>query len=166
VAIKLTNFLEFEPFLVLRKKMQATDLGGFEIFNPQYHLTGVERSELERNGLILPRHQIAYLLDFTLAYKNSRVMVLDERYYHLSYCNEFPDTSQLFVTTDHKLEPHLSVCPHCLARLHYKGYDPLKARKEAYSRQVEDLFNIDEFWHQYPIYPVSEKRDIRRYVEE
>lgn len=164
MPIELQDFTEFEPFNRLREKMQATELGFFEIFNPLYHLTGNERSDLERLGVTLPRQQLMHLLDFTLVYKNSRVIVLENKRFHVAFCSEFPIQESYLVSTN-VIEPNSAgVCEHCLTRLHYKGYEPLKARKEAYSLQVLEEFKLQQFWVQFPTYPVSEKRDIRKQI--
>jgi hypothetical protein len=165
MAVKLMDYLEFEPFNSMREKMEASELGFFEIFNPLYHLTGIERSELEREGMALPPHQLSYLLDFTLVYKNTRVAVLDAHCFHVAFCTSFPEQDTLNITTDSQLSNASSVCDACLARLHYKGYEPLKARKEAYSAQVLSSFSLTQFWKEFPIYPVSEKRDIRKTIK-
>ena len=164
MSIELPDFLDFEPFNELREKMQATELGFFEIFNPLHHLTGIERSDLDRVGVTLARQQLTYLLDFTLVYKNSRVIVADARRFHVAYCSDFPLQETLVASTSIVDAEVLNVCEHCLARLHYKGYEPLKARKEAYSLQVLDQFQLSQFWAQFPLYPISEKRDIRKYI--
>lgn len=164
MSIELPDFLDFEPFNNLRREMQATELGFFEIFNPLHHLTGIERSDLEREGVTLSRQQLTYLLDFTLVYKNSRVIVADNKRYHVAYCSDFPVQETLVVSTSIVDAEAANVCEHCLARLHYKGYEPLKARKEAYSLQVLEAFTLSQFWAQFPVYPISEKRDIRKYI--
>jgi hypothetical protein len=164
MPIELQDFTKFEPFNTLREKMQATELGFFEIFNPLHHLTGNERSDLERIGISLPRQQLMHLLDFTLVYKNSRIIMLDDKRFHVAFCSVFPIQESYLVSTA-LIEPNVvRVCEHCLTRLHYKGYDPLKARKEAYSLQVLEEFQLSQFWAQFPTYPVSEKRDIRKQI--
>ncbi|MFQ3231669.1 MAG: hypothetical protein ACI9DO_003059, partial [Reinekea sp.] len=121
MAIELQDFTKFEPFNALREKMQATELGFFEIFNPQFHLTGNERSDLERIGVSLPRALLMHLLDFTLVYKNSRVIVMQDNRFHVAYCSEFPVQTDYLVSTNFIGSSELRVCEHCLTRLHYKG---------------------------------------------
>ncbi|MFM1895209.1 MAG: hypothetical protein RLZZ385_283 [Pseudomonadota bacterium] len=73
--MRLPDFTEFHPFNELRRRMGAAELGYFELFDPNVHLTGHERSELERVGLLLTLAKLRVLPDRTLAIKNSRVLL-------------------------------------------------------------------------------------------
>jgi len=107
--MELPDFTEFVPFNQLRESIGTTELGYFELFDPQRHLTGAERSELERVGFMttigqlestvlnqVPQKEpqkeqiIATLPDKTLAYKNSRVIayIPDANWYRLH--REYP----------------------------------------------------------------------------
>ncbi len=159
----LTDFLDFEPFNQLRTKMNANSLGDFELFDPHWHLTGIERSQLERDGITASASQLHMLLDFTLVFKNSRVLVIDKHYYHVACCD------RLFIQAEYQIATSLRsmqlgkvICPDCLQRLNYDGYDRTKARREAYSEKVLDSFQLSAFWKHYPMYPVSEKKEMRK----
>ena len=143
--------------------MQTDELGYFELFDPVFHLTGIERSQLSREGLNISASQLSTLLDFTLVFKNSRVCVEDELCYHVASCSSLPKLPnyQIFTSISAVAE-HKLVCKSCLQTLQYKGYDELKARKEAYSRQVFERFSLQAFWHEHTLYPVSERRDMRK----
>jgi hypothetical protein len=102
MAMKLQDFIKFEPFNELRQKVGTTKLGYFELFDPIFHLTGLERSELELNGRLLTLEHVKTLPDKTLAIKNSRVLVYypDENWYrdkrefptyHLAYCSQLDE---------------------------------------------------------------------------
>lgn len=88
--MELPDFTEFAPFNGLREKMEATELGYFELFDPAVHLTGNERSELENGGILRRLDEVKFLPDNTLAIKNSRVLLYnpDENYYRSH--REFP----------------------------------------------------------------------------
>ena len=88
--MKLPDFTRFEPFNDLRRRIGTDELGYFELFDPQLHLTGSERSELERVGLLLTLGQVKQLPDRTLSIKNSRVLVYDpdESWYRIH--REYP----------------------------------------------------------------------------
>jgi hypothetical protein len=164
--MKLPDFIEFEPFNRLRAEMNTEELGYFELFDPSFHLTGGERSELERHGLTVEADLISQLLDFTLVYKNTRVCLLDDHTYHIAACKSITDNPQYRIATSVKaIDKALPVCRGCLQLLQYKGYDEVKARKEAYSRQVFEQFKLKGFWSQYHLYPVSEKRDMRKPIQ-
>ena len=103
--MKLLDFTEFEPFNKLRQKVGATKLGYFELFDPEFHLTGSERSELELSGRLLTIDEVKILPDKTLAIKNSRVLVYypDENWYrdkrefptyHVAYCSQLDELAK------------------------------------------------------------------------
>ena len=159
----LPDFTEFEPFNSLRAQMGTDRLGFFALFDPTLHLTGIERSELAHQGLTLSRREVRCLLDFTLVYKNSRLIVLEGQRYHLAVWPDLPVSDILHISTSLiAFGGAASVCPACLQTLQYQGYDAQKARKESYSRQVLEDFSLDQFWTSFHLYPVSEKRDIRK----
>jgi hypothetical protein len=82
--MKIIDFIEFNPFNSLREKMGTPDLGYFELFDQAIHLTGLERSKLSSNGILLTLVQLKTLPDKTLALKNSRVLVYhpNETWFH------------------------------------------------------------------------------------
>ncbi|MFT4674801.1 MAG: hypothetical protein ACI9PX_000948 [Reinekea sp.] len=161
--MSLPDFTEFDPFNSLRAQMGTDRLGFFELFDPAFHLTGIERSELAHGGLTVSRHEVRSLLDFTLVYKNSRLIVLDGQCFHLAECPNLPRSENLHISSSlAPLDGAGSVCSTCLQKLQYQGYDAHKARKESYSREVLDRFSLDQFWTDFHLYPVSEKRDIRK----
>lgn len=159
--MKLDDFLEFEPFNQLRAAMGTDQLGYFELFDPKLHLTGEERSQLERLGLSLPSHQVGRLLDHTLCYKNSRVVLVAQGCYHLSHCEVLQANEEVTIATSMQpLSPVLSVCPACLQLLGYQGYDAHKARKEGYNARVLADFSLSQFWREYPPYPIKRDREL------
>ncbi len=165
--MNLPDFSEFGPFIELRRKMSADKLGHFELFDPRYHLTGIERSELEQIGLVVKSEALKRLLDFTLVFKNSRVILNDRQIFHISYCELFPRQSEYHIFTSAAgLPPGSQVCESCLQRLQFRGYDAHKARKEAYSKQVFVNFSLSDFWKRFPKYPISENREIRKNLAE
>ncbi|WP_320825303.1 hypothetical protein [Reinekea sp.] len=161
--MSLPDFTEFDPFNSLRARMGTDRLGFFELFEPTLHLTGIERSDLDQQGLSVARSDLRSLLDFTLVYKNSRVLIADGHNYHLAECDAMPLSEPLHIATSlAALAGASRVCQACLQKLQYQGYDAQKARKEGYSRQVLDSFSLTRFWSEFHKYPISEKRDIRK----
>jgi len=161
--MSLPDFSQFVPFNRLRARMGTDQLGFFELFEPALHLTGIERSDLDQQGLSVARSELRSLLDFTLVYKNSRVLIADGRRYHLAECAEMAISESLRIGTSlAALAGASKVCQTCLQKLQYQGYDAQKARKEGYSRQVLDNFNLTQFWSEFHKYPISEKRDLRK----
>lgn len=166
--MNLPDFTIFEPFNDLRRKIGTDHLGYFELFDPVVHLTGQERSELARTGLQVQSSALNRLLDFTLVYKNSRVILHDAERYHLCVCARFPhkQTGYAVATSEVVFSGTPRVCRDCLQTLHFNGFDATKARKEAYSEQVWERFELRDFWTVYTQYPVSEKRDKRRSLDD
>lgn len=158
--MELYDFLEFEPFNQMREQMGTDQLGQFELFDPERHLTGEERSVLARQGLELPRSLLGRLLDHCLCYKNSRVAIVEDGVLHLSHCDQFPDRDRYRAGTSARaFESSPVVCAACLQMLNYKGYDRHKARKEYYNRQVVERFSLDAFWSDYGLYPLNRDRE-------
>ena len=96
--MRFADFLEYEPFLQLREKMCAERLGSFELFDCENHLTSKEKTLLGTDGLIAPIKKVRVLKDSTLAYKNSRVLMVGAGKknevglgykYHFSDCQDF-----------------------------------------------------------------------------
>ena len=159
--MELEDFLAFEPFNQLRAAMGTDQFGYFELFDPNIHLTGEERSQLDRQGLTLPSHQVGRLLDHTLCYKNSRVVLVGRGCYHLSHCESLQAGEEVTIATSlQPLNPVLSVCPACLQLLGYQGYDAQKARKEGYNARVLADFALPHFWREYPPYPIKRDREL------
>lgn len=159
--MNLIDFLEFEPFNEMRAKMGTDQLGQFELFDPEIHLTGDERSLLARQGLTLPRERIGRLLDFTLSYKNSRIALIEQQRLHLAQCPELPDADRVVVATSLRpFDPVPRVCAACLQHLTFRGYDESKARKERYNANVLENFSLEQFWKDYPPYPLNRDREL------
>lgn len=170
--MELPDFLEFAEFNRLRERMGAEQLGAFEFFDPRLHLTADERMALEA-GIETGWAALRCMHDYTLAYKNSRVLVelqvpgTDPQapVYHLAYCRilqnwrrERPQQRLMLGTR----QPQASawpkrVCPDCLQQLQFQGYDAARTRHRHYSERVLEEFDLIEFFQRYPIYPLPSK---------
>ena len=165
--MKLPDFKEFEPFKQLRLTMGARKAGHFELFNPEKHLTGRERSELDQLGKQLPLHRLKRYADTTLGLKNTRLAVYltEADNYHLAQCpatQEWASNHTVWVSTRRtrnfplgKEHTSRQVCADCLQLLNYKGFDLQKNRKIAYSKNLINTFSREEFFHVYTLYPVQ-----------
>jgi len=168
--VKLPDFLEFDAFNRLRETMGAEELGRFEFFDPRLHLTADERERLAE-GLVLGWPALRCLQDYTLAYKNSRVLLwVDETgqswaapVYHLAYCRSLrllrqqrPEQRVTVATRLPTPDPWpWQVCPECLQQLQFHGYDAARGRHRDYSERVREAFDLADFWRQYPSYPLK-----------
>ncbi len=166
--MKLPDFTEFEPFVALRLAMGARKRGHFELFDPEQHLTGRERSELDREGRRLPWNRLRRLADATWAYKNTRLVVYlaEAADYHLAQCpvtQQWEPGKEVWVSTRRSgalplgvaSDSNKHVCAQCLQQLGYKGFDLNRNRKIAYSKQLLKTFSREDFFKTYPLYPVQ-----------
>ncbi|MHA7881546.1 MAG: hypothetical protein ACX931_17290 [Saccharospirillum sp.] len=164
--MKLQDFAVFDPFNRLREKMGTDQFGYFELFDPERHLTGDERSSLAHTGVVVDLTRVGRLLDFTLVYKNSRVALIDGACYHLAHCDQIPQVASVtLATATRALGAGRSVCPGCLQQLAFLGYDEHKARKAGYNRSVLERFTLESFWRHYPPYPIKLGRELVKPLE-
>lgn len=153
--MNLPDFTDFPPLLALRKKMGATQLGGFEFFDPRLHLTGDERVQLSGEGMAVPLTALRRLIDHTVAFKNARVIVWQEGYsdYHLCWCAKFPESEMVNIGAANLLGR--SVCSECLDHLQYEGHNSHRHRHQDYYAQVRKQFDVANFFGRFPHYPVK-----------
>jgi hypothetical protein len=170
--MELPDFLNFEDFNQTRKRMGAEHLGAFEFFDPRLHLTAAERVRLEE-GIETGWGSLRCLHDYTLAYKNSRVLLWlgvpssdpQAPIYHVAYCRtlqnvrrELPEQRLGLGTRlpDTEVWPK-RVCTACLQQLQFQGYDAARTRHRHYSERVLEDFDLEAFFRQYPAYPLASK---------
>jgi hypothetical protein len=169
--MKLPDFLNFDPFNELRRRMGAEALGEFVFFDPKRHLTGLELLELNKAGLDADAGELRILDDFTLAYKNARVLVYrtdgeahreDEGrvMFHLANCphvNQWQSVERPVAVKVASCAPESTqVCESCLQRLHYQGFDGVRQRHRDYSQRIYQDFDVAGFFEQYPSYPIEQ----------
>lgn len=165
--MNLFDFSGFEPFNRMRQSMGTDALGHFELFDPNLHLTGDERSVLARRGMTVNRRQLGRLLDHCLCFKNSRVILVQDSVLHLADCPALPTTAQVSIGTSMRpFDTATTVCRDCLQQLTYQGYDEQKARKDRYNASVADRFSLEAFWRQYPPYPLKMDRELVKPLQE
>lgn len=172
--MELPDFLEFGPFNLLRQKMGANALGDFVFFDPQRHLTGQELLQLKSDGGI--EISVAALRvheDFTLIYKNARVLVaLSEpesqastasKLYHLADCSQVALWRNRLAHLPLRVatrEMSGAVCTECLQRLRYEGFDRGRSRHQPYNERVREGFDLQLYYQRYPCYPVAESESV------
>ena len=157
--MKLLDFLEFEQFNQMRKQMNTTVLGEFELFDPSKQLTWSEREALEQKGLVIQGADLRPLRDKTLAFKNSRVWLKHDQVFHLGYC---PQIQQLRLKqASIKVGTYLwqtskenEGCLDCLAHIQYQGIDHRRLRRPEFIEQIQEQFSLEEFNQEYPPYPI------------
>ena len=181
----LPDFLEFEPFNQLRLNMGAEELGDFVFFDPKRHVTGLERSSLGREGLEVEPSALRVLNDFTLAYKDCRVLLYPARVhaasserevasgdiYHLADCPTVVGLRSLspaslntglwrICSNGEALAGSSRVCRECLQRLRYQHFDAVRQRHRDYSERVEQTFELHAFFERYPSHPLNEQEQV------
>ncbi len=177
--MKLPDFIEFEPFNDIRDRMGADELGDFVFFDPHLNLTGHERLSLEREGLEVDDEHFRVGGDFTLIYKDSRVLLVSEGVestessstafavkpnYHLASCPEVETMlksglkGSRWLARTHispVLQESCQVCTDCLQRMQYQHFDIHRHRHRDYSDRVQQDFDLADFFRRYPMYPVN-----------
>lgn len=156
--MQLIDFTEDSQLNALRQQMGTSQLGHFELFDPQKQLSYNERETLSSEGLQLMSHEVRVLKDKTLAFKNSRIWLLQHNY-HLANC---PSVQQLRLHSRETLigtyqwptSKHQQVCLECLAVLQYQGIDARRLRRLEFSEQISEQFSLAEFQQCYPFYPL------------
>lgn len=160
--MQLPDFLEFTAFNDLRERMGADKLGYFEVFDPQRHLTGEERSLLRTQGVTVTREQLFFLGDHTLAYKNSRVGVVVDAVLHVTRCKHLTDfSSGVAVADDAPVADGVVACPECLHLLRFEGIDLEKERKHHHNQKMIAQFRLARFYSVYTDYPLYERQHVR-----
>ncbi|BFM15196.1 hypothetical protein R50073_13790 [Maricurvus nonylphenolicus] len=167
--MKLPDFLQFDPFNQLRQQMGAEELGDFVFFDPKRHLTGLELLALGKTGLPARGEDLRPLGDYTLAYKNARVLSFrlnaegkPAGVYHLADCLKV----QQWANVDKSIELQVAfeppqgmkVCQDCLHRLRYQGFDGARSRHQDYSKRIVQAFDSQGFFEKYPHYPIEESQ--------
>lgn len=96
--MKLPDFLEFKPFIDIRREMGAHELGEFSLSLNWEEISLEDVAKLEKEGIDVGLGEIKFLKDRTIAYKNRRVLLYirdwktHESYsglpkFHVSHCS-------------------------------------------------------------------------------
>jgi len=89
--MKLPNFLEFKPFLDIRKQMGAEKLGEFNLSLNWEELTLEENEILEKEGIEVKPNDLRFLDDGTIAFKNRRILLyIRDVKFHPSHDTDLP----------------------------------------------------------------------------
>lgn len=154
--MKLTDFLEDASFNRLRQTMGASEYGRFFTFDPERHLSQSEL-ELLSQGMTLKANALHQQLDRTLSYKNSRVWVIEDEQFHIANCERIKRLRRagMDVTiSNQSISKDLTICPHCLLELQYKGLDARRMRRVDFVEQLVKDFCLDEYCEHYSTYPL------------
>ena len=158
--MKLKSLDDFPGLTELREKMGASELGEFELFDPQRHITYSEREALNLGELNLQSQQLRILKDKTLAFKNSRVWLSWSEelnpVYHLAACQSVQKRrhmKQAFSAGIGFSGVDVPVCVECLQLLKYQGLDARRGRRLD-NETLQREFSLEEFQGQYPFYPL------------
>lgn len=183
--MQLPDFMVFEPFRHLVKKMDAENFGSQVHFDPAIHLTWGERCQLADQGIRLEPGVVRVLNDSTLAYKNSRIVLYSLQpesdghwYYHIGNCHKvsawlepeklpLPGSSSGYlrklactgVNTPAADTNHYAACRHCLQVLNYHGFSGTGSRRQNSLIQIQQSFSLSMFFNKYTVYPVAQEAD-------
>ncbi len=140
--MKLMDFKQDEKFNQLRSKMGTDELGNFELFNPDIHLSWQERKVLSKEWIDISSGMLHGYMDQTLAYKNSHVFNITDDKFHFSLCDKLKkrmsqgrlvDTQ---VTLNQELLKGKGVCEYCLHAVSYQGFDAYRHRHQEYNQKI------------------------------
>ena len=158
--MKLKSLDDFPGLTELREQMDADELGEFELFDPQRHITYSEREALNLGELSLQSQQLRILKDKTLAFKNTRVWLSWPEEinpsYHLAGCDQVQKRrhmKQTLITGSSMEGLNVPICIECLQLLKYQGLDARRGRRLD-SESLQKEFSLTEFQQQYPFYPL------------
>ena len=163
--MKLKSLDNFIGLTELREKMEAVELGSFELFDPQRHITYSEREALNEGSFQIQSQQMRILKDKTIAFKNTRLWLswADEiqPLYHLAACDALQKhrhqkdrhSLQPFIAGTNPPENTVQVCVDCLQLLKYQGLDARRGRRLD-TDTVQKEFDFTQFQKDYPFYPL------------
>lgn len=154
--MKLINFLEDEGFNRLRQTMGTSEYGRFFTFDPERHLSQSEL-ELLSQGMRLKASALHQQLDRTLSYKNSRIWVIEDEQFHIANCEKIKRLRLAgtdVTISNQSIANELTICPHCLLEIQYKGLDARRMRRADFVEQLVKGFSLDEYCEHYPIHPL------------
>jgi hypothetical protein len=125
--------------------------------------------ELEKTGLAAKGEDLRPLGDYTLAYKNARVLAYRLNaegqgigVYHLGDCLKVQQwwsvDKHIDLQVAFKPPEGMKVCQDCLHRLRYQGFDGARSRHQDYSKRIVQAFDVTGFFDQYPHYPIEENQ--------
>ena len=156
--MRIDSFEDFEAFNKLREKMGATELGSFELFDPQKQITYSERELLEAGSFNVPSNRLRILKDKTFGFKNTRLWLSwsEHEHFHLAACDlvqKRRHKKASFIAGLHQ-PMNQTVCIECLQLLKFDGLDARRSRRLDLAETMQKEFKLTEFQKDYPFYPL------------
>lgn len=149
--MNLYDFTLDETLNVLRKKMGAEQLGRFELFNPDLHLSWENRQLLAKHWVDIEGNILRSGSENLLYFKNSPVIIKVDGLFHFALCDEIKNKisqGQLVrteATTCISLLNGEQNCPYCLHAVSYEGFDAYRHRHQQYNEKIIKDFNLSRF---------------------
>lgn len=149
--MKLFDFTSDEKLNQLRQLMGAEQLGRFELFNPDLHLSWQERQLLAKQWVEIESNIFHTGAENLLYFKNSPVVIRLENTFHFSLCDDIKKrisqgkTTGVDATTCVALMDGASNCAYCLHAVSYEGYDAYRHRHQQYNENILKNFNLIRF---------------------
>lgn len=148
--MKLVDFKQDEQLNQLRKKMGAQQLGTFELFDPERHLSWQDRQLLAKQWVQVNSNQL-HTKDKALYFKNSPVVAQVENVFHFALCDDLKKKishgllSSVEITTKVSLLTGAANCPYCLHAVGYEGFDVYRHRHQQYNDNILKNFQLSQY---------------------
>ena len=149
--MNLVDFTLDEPLNLLREKMGAVQLGRFELFNPELHLSWEQRQLLAKQWVNIEGNILHAGAENLLYFKNSPVITKVDGIFHFALCDDIKkkiSQGQLIkteATTSIELLNNAQNCTYCLHAVSYEGYDAYRHRHQQYNEKILKDFNLIGF---------------------
>lgn len=148
--MKLIDFKEDEQLNILRQCMGAEQLGSFELFDPDLHLSWQDRQLLAKQWLSINGNTL-HTTDNLLYFKNSPVVAKIDDTFHFALCDDIKKRisngllPQADITTDTRLLTGAANCPYCLHAVGHEGFDVYRHRHQQYNDKILKDFQLSQY---------------------
>jgi hypothetical protein len=148
--MRLVDFKQNEQLNHLRKLMGAEQLGSFELFDPDRHLSWENRQLLAKQWLPVNGNDL-HSRENTLYFKNSPVVAQVDQVFHFALCDDIKKRithgllSNVAITTNVALLAGAANCTYCLHAVGYEGFDVYRHRHQQYNEKILKDFRLIQY---------------------
>lgn len=149
--MKLVDFTQDESLNRLRDRMGADQLGQFELFDPELHLSWQDKQNLAKDWIIINANRLHAGHEHALYFKNSPVVAKVGSELHFALCDDLKKQisqgllADLPITTGQDKLSVAKTCPYCLHAVAYEGFDVYRHRHQEYNDKILKSFNLVKY---------------------
>lgn len=149
--MKLMDFTQDDNLNQLRKIMGAEQLGQFELFDPELHLTWQDKQNLAKDWININANRLHAGYEKALFFKNSPVVAKVGTALHFALCDDLKKQisqgllADVPVTTGTDKLNMAGTCPYCLHAISYEGFDVYRHRHQEYNAKILKGFNLIKY---------------------